>query len=112
MLLDDLEDDAVSALYQVRGACRRSARCHRPLCALPQGGRWRPHPSRAAAPASQRVLPIAQVGPYVIQIKQRPGEGRVLDKELEDKQEQVQQAGCRPRAAGRARSSATRFQCR
>ncbi|KAI8474032.1 MAG: hypothetical protein J3K34DRAFT_156674 [Monoraphidium minutum] len=43
MLLDDLEDGAISALYQV--------------------------------------------GPYVITIKQRPTEGRVLDKDLEEQQE-------------------------
>lgn len=33
-----------------------------------------------------------EVGPYVITIKQRPAEGRLLDKELEEQQEQVRAA--------------------
>ena len=60
---------------------RRSLRC---CCA----GAYR----RATCRPSLHRSDFLQVGPYVIQIKQRPAEGRVLDKELEDKQEQVRAA--------------------
>jgi hypothetical protein len=120
LLLDDLgDDDAVAALYQVRpysvpkvvwdttiharpipwhtvsAVWRRAGRPAPPPLPLPLHYcvvRSRPHctlpPTHVAPARSSR-----QVGPYVIQIKQRPTEGRVLDKELEHKQEQVG-AGC------------------
>jgi hypothetical protein len=112
MLLDDLEDDAVSALYQVgreacgrarragagRGEGRTGARAARRAAAAAGAGRRRPRRPRQP-PAPLRPWASRQVGPYVITIKQRPGEGRVLDKELEEEQEQVGAAG--GRAGGR-----------